>query len=738
MDTSNIVKIFQDLADKLSRLQPGDLIELSELKDTVKSLSVELEKILAKDMTALLRTLGEMSDFLLKTKIEGEILDFLRQSVRLILSIIVKNPRTKEEFDEKQELSNQLTALHNEIKEFVEKKLSGQKSYTQDYFANLVDNEKMLQQLCSEINERLDSGQFTLLELEYDPDNEEKIHTVFRSFHNIKGSSSFLGLRNIEEVAHEMESLLMLVRDGQLKISKELIDVIFYGINLLRNLVAIMETDDFKIPQMISSFKEVDIFSYMDIVKKICEDHKKRKVGEILAEEGKISFSEVEEILHKQRETGKKFGQIAVEEHKIKEEDIIEALHKQKSLFKKTAYVKVSNERLNQLIDTVGELVINQSMLKQLMQNNFQYERIINQLEGITIDIKNLVLSMGMVPVADIFNKLKVVIRNTAQNLGKTVIVNLNGEDTELDRNVTESIYEPLVHMVRNSVDHGLETPENREKAGKDRIGRIHISAKHRGNEIEISVRDDGKGLDREKILEKAVESSLIPREAAGSLSNAEVYQLIFQPGFSTSKEVTEVSGRGVGMDIVKKNIEIIRGRIEIITEPGQFTEFIIKIPLTLAIIEGFVTEIGDNRYVFPFDLVEEIIVPERKNLQLLEDGQIMLYHRHHHLPMIYAGEIFKEENYNRALDKMIALIIYFDNQYYGIIVDKVVGKQETVIKNLNEALSKLPVFSGGTIFGDGTIGFVVGIDEFLKKVGKIQEGNRTKTAKKKILSTKE
>lgn len=649
--------------------------------------------------------------------------------------------------------------------------------YTADYFDNIVNDKKMLGQLADEIREHLDTAQYTLVEFEYDETNQENINKVFRSFHTIKGSSAFLGMKNIEEVGHEMESLLVLVRDGKLRINKELIDVIFFGIELLRSLVGVMETQEFDPAKMKESFVKIDIYSYINLIKKILTQYEVKKIGEILREEGKLTSGEVEHILKRQEETDKKFGTIAIEEKLVSTEDVKDAINRQTAVTKRASYVKVSNERLNTLIDIVGELVINQSMIRQLLETKDESEqaadsvdRVITQLEGITTNIKNLVLSMGMVPIAEVFNKLRVVIRNTSADLGKGIMMDIQGEDTELDRNVVEAIYDPLVHIVRNAVDHGIESPAEREASGKDRIGKIAIIAAHKGNGIEISVRDDGNGVDKNAIIKKAIEKGLYAESDIENLSEKDIYNILFMPGFSTARKVTEVSGRGVGLDVVKKNIDNIHGKVEILSEPGKYTAFIIRLPLTLAIIEGFVVEVKGNKYVLPFNSIEEIIVPEDNAISVMDDGSRMLFNRGVYVPLVSSREVFMMDDEEpetvaaktalaeqsviaapseeagtaaetetvagaesqtaklneiaaktgedsfRSNDRTLIVIISHEGKSYGIEVDRIIGKQEIVIKNLGESLGNLHIYSGGTIFGDGTIGFVIDIEGFLEK----------------------
>ena len=588
--------------------------------------------------------------------------------------------------------------------------------YPSGYFDHIIQDPKMLGQLCDEVKEHMDIAQFTLVDLEFDSTNAETINKIFRAFHTIKSSAAFLGLKNLEESAHAIEDVMVLVRDGVLPIDKDLINVIFYGVGLLKDLVGIIETSDFRVEVMVESFRHIDLPGSIAIFKKIHKEHGNRKIGEILQESGQLDQSMVTLILEQQRRTNQKFGEIAVEHNLISEEDLKVSLRKQGGGAKRSSFVKVSNDRLNSLIDIVGELVVNQSMLRQYLQNpevnREAGDRTFTQLESITTNIKNLVLSMGMVPIAEIFNKLRVVIRNTAAETGKTVSVEFRGNDTELDRNVIENIYDPLVHIVRNAVDHGIEMPQARKDAGKPAMGTIVVAAEHKGNSIEISVSDNGGGIDKQAVLAKALRNGMITQTQAGTLGEKEIFGLLMLPGFSTKEIATEVSGRGVGMDVVQQNVELIHGKVEIHSQPGTGSTFILRIPLTLAIIDGFVTVIDDIRYIFPFNLIEEIIVPDTTSLTRLESGQILLFHRGVYTPIIVAADVFGHPPSDQT--RKLVIVISYEGSRYGIAVDAILGKQEIVIKTLNEALAHLETFSGGTIFGDGSIGFVVDIEKFI------------------------
>ena len=590
---------------------------------------------------------------------------------------------------------------------------------TEEWFETLIQDDEMLRKFVAEINEHLENVQVALLELEYDSANQENINTIFRAFHTIKSSSAFLGVKNLEETAHIIENMLALVRDGEIPVSSDLVDIVFYGVGFVGDLAGVIENAQFEKEKIIKGFLGVDIRPIIRVIRKITEERRKKKIGEILSDLGKINDKQIREILGRQKRENRRFGEIALEEDVVAEEDIATAVQvqsKQKSQF---SYVKVASARLNDLVDMVGELVVNQSMIREEVLSGRQIqERELRQLNLITTNIKNIVLSMGMVPIAEVFNKLRVVIRNASRETGKSVDTVVSGEDTELDRNLIEAIHDPLVHIVRNAVDHGLENAAERDASGKNPVGVIKITAEHKGNGIEITVNDDGQGIDRESILAKAVEKDLIDQDDLPRYRSDEkaCYDLLFHPGFSTARAVTELSGRGVGLDVVKKNLEKIHGKVEITSAKGQGSTFLIKLPLTLAIIDGFVTRVGEERYIFSFNLIKGIIVPTEESIKRMEDGEILLYDRGRHIPVIFTEELVTGVPVRKQPGEYIVLLIAYEDAIYGIAVDEVLGKQEIVIKSLNEVLREMNLFSGGTIFGDGTIGFVVDIDEFIKK----------------------
>jgi two-component system, chemotaxis family, sensor kinase CheA len=701
MENKKDVLKMNQIKSCISKYEEGDLLSLAEIFENINELLNNLPSN-EKKIDDYIKKIRKMIDCFDRNENHKKFLTKLSEDIEILISF----------FSEQKNSTGDQQETIEEVPLIIEEKPM---SYTPTYFESFINDTEMLAKFCDEAREHLDNSQYALLDLEYDSTNQENINKVFRCFHTLKSSSAFLGIKNIEDISHEVENILVLVRDGNISISSELIDVTFAGIGLVRDLIKIIEDNNFVPEKIIKEFLTINIFSYISLIKSILANYKTKKVGEILKDIGKIDAAMIQKILNKQKEEKKRFGEIAVSEKIITEEDLNDALKKQTVISKKASYVKVSNERLNSLIDMVGELVVIQSIIKDGIGSvETNSERSISQLETITTNIKNIVLSMGMVPISEIFNKLRVVIRNASHELGKIVDVEIFGEETELDRNVVEQIYDPFVHIVRNSVDHGIENPDAREAAGKNRVGKITIQARHRGSGIEISVTDDGHGIDKEKVIEKALKLGLISEEQKPLLTEKDIYNFMFLPGFSTAKEVTEMSGRGVGLDVVKKNIEQIHGKVEVSSEKFKATTFTIKLPLTLAIIDGFVTVVNNKKYIFPFNLIEEIIVPNIDNLSMMENHELMLFNRNKYTPVIFAGNFFNELEFNKDFSKIIIILINYEGSSYGVAVDSVIGKHEIVIKSLNEVLHKLKVFSGGTIFGDGSIGFVVDIEEFM------------------------
>jgi len=366
----------------------------------------------------------------------------------------------------------------------------------------------------------------------------------------------------------------------------------------------------------------------------------------------------------------------------------------------------------------IGELVIAESMVSQSEElrelNSTKLARHLSQLDKITRELQEMATSLRMVPLRSTFQKMARLVRDLAKKSGKPVEFVMTGEDTELDKSVVDKIGDPLVHMVRNAVDHGIEvSPEERRKRGKPPVGRIELRAFHKGGNIHIEIEDDGRGLDCEAILAKARERGLV-REG-DSLSEREIFNLIFQPGFSTAKVVTDVSGRGVGMDVVKRNIEALRGQIEIQSEPGKGSVFSIRLPLTLAIIDGMVVRVGAERYIVPTLNIVRSVRPRPQDLSTVLHRGEMLSLQGELIPLFRLAELFEIEGAQQDPTEGLVVVVEDEGRQIGLLTDELVGQQQIVIKTLGEALQGVRGISGGAIMPDGRVGLILDVGGLIR-----------------------
>ena len=374
--------------------------------------------------------------------------------------------------------------------------------------------------------------------------------------------------------------------------------------------------------------------------------------------------------------------------------------------------IRVSVDKVDQIINLVGELIITQSMLDQTVSEldgpaNGNLVNGMSLLQRNARDLQEAVMSIRMIPMDFVFSRFPRVVRETAGKLGKEIELVTEGESTELDKSLTERIIDPLTHLVRNSLDHGIEMPEDREAAGKPRTGKLTLSARHQGGNIIIEVIDDGAGLNRDKLLAKARENGLA---VSDSMSDDEVWQLIFAPGFSTAKAVTDVSGRGVGMDVVKRNIQGMGGHVVIMSRPGEGTTIRIVLPLTLAILDGMSIKVGEEMFILPLSAVLESLQPSREDLYAMAGDDVVLKVRDEYLPVVAVHEALDVANARTELTETIAVIVQGEGRRYALLVDDLVGQQQVVVKNLETNYRKVPGVSAATILGDGSVALILDI----------------------------
>jgi len=374
------------------------------------------------------------------------------------------------------------------------------------------------------------------------------------------------------------------------------------------------------------------------------------------------------------------------------------------------ATVKVDTRKLDGLVDMVGELVILQSLIHESPAlariGDERLTRNLAQLRRITTDLQRGAMSMRMVPIRQTFQKMSRLVRDLSRKSGKQVELTLVGEDTELDRKVVEDINDPLMHMIRNSMDHGIESAEKRAAAGKREVGHMWLRAFHQGGSIIIEVADDGGGLNKERILAKAVAQGIVSPDQ--KLTDDEIHQLIFKPGFSTAEKVTEISGRGVGMDVVRRNIDALRGRIEIASTQGAGTTISIKLPLTLAILDGLIIASGSERYVIPTFAVRESLRPTPAQVHCIQQVPRLVQVRDRLVPLIWLSDLFDTGAPRVDASEATVVVVEDETRLVGLVVDRLVGKQEVVVKSLGDAFAGVRGVAGGAILGDGRIGLIL------------------------------
>jgi two-component system chemotaxis sensor kinase CheA len=434
-----------------------------------------------------------------------------------------------------------------------------------------------------------------------------------------------------------------------------------------------------------------------------------RPIGEVLVEAGLVDRATVESALAEQQRVKEiRKNDSAVQQKKV-------AVAQQRQIKSETASsIRVASDKLDKLVDLVGELVTVQARLTQTSssRNDPEILSIAEEVEHLTNELRDNTMSVRMVPIGSMFSKFKRLVRDLSAETGKEIEMTTEGAETELDKTVIERLNDPLVHLIRNSIDHGIELPQVRETNTKTRQGLVHLSARHSGANVLIEIKDDGAGLNAEAIKAKAVELGLI--DAGAEVSEKELFQMILAAGFSTAQKVTSVSGRGVGMDVVKQNIEALRGSIEISSEKGAGTTITLKLPLTLAIIDGLLVEIGDDYYVMPLSLVEECVELTRDDVARAHGRQIANV-RGEIVPYISLREQFSFNGDKPDIEQIV--IVSIKNQRVGFVVDDVVGEHQTVIKTLGKFYKDVEGLSGATILGDGTVALILDVPKLFQKV---------------------
>jgi two-component system chemotaxis sensor kinase CheA len=448
-------------------------------------------------------------------------------------------------------------------------------------------------------------------------------------------------------------------------------------------------------------------------------------IGEMLVESGDATYGDVAEALTSQKSgVDKPLGQILTESGKVQADKVSSAVRKQGEVREKVVHkkrqealssIRVAADKLDYLVDLVGELVIVQAQITQVVseKHDSALTLLAEELERLSDELRDSTLGIRMLPIGTSFSKFRRLVRDLSADLGKQITLSTSGAETELDKTVIERLGDPLVHLLRNSIDHGIEQPQERQAKGKPPQGTIQLSAEHSGGEVLIRITDDGKGMSSEMIREKGIERGLISKDA--EMTEKELLKLIFEPGFSTAKVVTSVSGRGVGMDVVKRAIDSLRGTIDIDSKPNMGTTITIRLPLTLAIIDGLQVRVEDEFYVIPLSLVEECVELSRSEVEEAGSEQRILHLRGEIVPYIHIREWFNIEGENPPIEQIV--ITGVEGSRVGIVVDTVIGEHQTVIKSLGRVYKDVEGISGATIKGDGSIALILDVPSLVRRV---------------------
>ncbi len=586
---------------------------------------------------------------------------------------------------------------------------------------NMEENEELLQEFHTEAVDHLSQIESAVLELEQDVTSRNAINSMFRSFHTIKGVAGFLNLVPVNRLAHEVESLMDLVRNDKLEVFTGIIDLVLAAKDTITQLI---EQITEALANGTTPNEVIPVSELMARARWAMEgpDVWARKTGEDSNTMATAQEAEVEETPDapteaeaQKPETPAKAKAPAAPQANQEPDAKASAAAKRKAA--ENATIRVNTIKLDNLMDMVGELVIVQSqLLESSRQDNGSgattggdsaLQRNMSQLTRITKELQHTSMALRMIPVKPTFQKMGRIVRDIGAKCGKKVRFETFGEDTELDRNVVEEIGDPLVHMVRNALDHGLEADaDERRAAGKDEVGNISLKAYHQGSNIVIELADDGRGIDPDRVLAKAIANGIVSE--GEQLPKEEIYKLIFAPGFSTAAQITDISGRGVGMDVVKKNIEKLRGKVEIQSELGKGSTFRILLPLTMAIVDGLVVKVGEDRFILPTTSVKVALRPDESVLAKVQGNQEILNIRGQVIPLFRLHQHFAIPGAISEPKDATVVVVETGGKPCGLLVDDMVSKQEVVIKSLGGMMQGIPGVSGGAILGDGTIALIL------------------------------
>ena len=599
--------------------------------------------------------------------------------------------------------------------------------------------DEIIKEFLVESSENLDQLDQDFIELEKNPSSKELLSRIFRAIHTVKGTSGVLGFPKLESVAHVGENLLSLLRDGEMKLDPELISGLLAMVDAIREMLRQIEAlasdgdkDYSALIEQLSTLKNKH-------VEAAAQEQGSPKIGQILVDSGAVQKEQLAQAVALQADGDpRRLGEILIDSGAAKPREVLDALQVQSdsSPGLSSSNLRVDVNLLDKLMNLVGELVLARNQVLQFTagQQDATFLSTAQRLNLITTELQEGVMKTRMQPIGNLWNRLPRVVRDLAVGLGKKVRVEMDGSETELDKTILEAIKDPLTHIVRNAVDHGIEMPSERVQAGKSEEGTLRLHAYHEGGQVNIEISDDGAGINLSRLKQKALEKGLITGEAAARMPERELLNLIFLPGFSTAQNVTNISGRGVGMDVVKTNIEKIGGVVDLHSDAGQGTTIKIKIPLTLAIIPALIASSGGERFAIPqVSLLELVRLEGDESRRAIEKfhGAPVYRLRGNLLPLVYLNRELKlrESDTHSGIN---IVVLQADGRQFGLVVDEINDTEEIVVKPLGKQLKGISCFAGATIMGDGRVALildVMGIAQIASVITEIHEGSAVETA---------
>ena len=601
-----------------------------------------------------------------------------------------------------------------------------------------------------ELLEKMDQD---LIELENNPDDLDLLNSIFRVAHTIKGSSSFLNFDVLTELTHHLEDVLNKARKEELRITPEIMDVVLEAVDMMRALLENIRdegTDDcgVDITEICKTFDAISNGEDFTSTKKESNKNKEieqkeennsleqeeieeKDLSELTDEEVEAEIERLLALKQKEKEEKKKqqlnkksqTGSEAKKEAKASSKSSKKENKDKKSSSMPEQTIRVEVSRLDNLMNLIGELVLGKNRLLKIyddVEERYEGEKFLEELNQVvssislvTTDLQIAVMKTRMLPISKVFNKFPRLVRDLSRELNKDIELIMSGEETELDKSIIEEIGDPLVHMIRNSCDHGIESPEERKKKGKDPKGKVYLKAYNEGNQIVIEIKDDGRGMDPDYLKMKALDKGIVTEKEIENMSDKEAYNLIFKPGFSTAAKVTGVSGRGVGMDVVKTNIEKLNGIIDIESKVGEGSTFKLKIPLTLAIMQALLVAVQEEYFAIPLSSVLETVRIKLNEIYTI-DSKNVLKLRDEILPLVRLSDMFDVENVIDNGDQVYVVVIGIAESKLGIIVDGLVGQEEVVIKSMGEYLQGIEGIAGATIRGDGGVTLITDVSSMM------------------------